>query len=650
MRNRKPLQWSLALTLTTVAAFTGGSQEAPIEVANMPLAGAPAAKSNSLAQATDELFRADTDVGPEIDLTNAAFQPISTERPLPSDIQPSASVAEVIRLAEAGVEPGVLLAFITNSSGPFNLKAGDIIYLNDLGVPAVAMTAMIQRDQVLKGISPTNSSGDVAAGLPDPATSKFAPAAFVPAPIPPVDEQAVPSAPASPDYTSVDSPAPPEEDSAPPSFYNSLAPYGTWVNVAGYGPCWQPTVVVANPYWQPYLNCGRWVYTDCGWYWRSGYSWGWAPFHYGRWFRHSHLGWCWAPGRTWAPSWVCWRYSGSYCGWAPLPPGARYQAGVGLSYWGRPVGSSFGFGLGPRSYAFVPFGHFWDQHLQQHTVPNHQAGQVFHQTVASASIGNSRHGVANHGIPPSRVAAATHQVVQQVPVHQAHGASARGFGASPRVPAPLILHGPSRSTPPAGGNRPNASHETRTPDARVVAGRRELAPAPGAPQGPGVSAQTPRSQNAVPAQTASPVTPMNQRPGPNSGANFDARRIPRATWQVPTTARVERRNPDQDQLVSEARPAAPAAVEVQPRTFAISRMPSTFRAPAMESSRSYSTSRAQPAPAPTIAPARTYAAPAVTYAPRPQAMGSRPVSSAPAVPATSASGGSFRSSPPRNGR
>ena len=31
-------------------------------------------------------------------------------------------------------------------------------------------------------------------------------------------------------------------------------------------------------------------------------------------------GWCWAPDTVWGPSWVTWRYSGDYCGWAPLPP------------------------------------------------------------------------------------------------------------------------------------------------------------------------------------------------------------------------------------------------------------------------------------------------------------------------------------------
>ena len=78
-------------------------------------------------------------------------------------------------------------------------------------------------------------------------------------------------------------------------FYNSLAPYGTWVNVPDYGWCWQPTVVVVNSAWQPYCNNGCWLWTDQGWYWNSYYSWGWAPFHYGRWCQYPGYGWLWCP-------------------------------------------------------------------------------------------------------------------------------------------------------------------------------------------------------------------------------------------------------------------------------------------------------------------------------------------------------------------
>ena len=129
-------------------------------------------------------------------------------------------------------------------------------------------------------------------------------------------------------------------------FYDTLAPYGSWVNVDGYGRCWRPSVMVYNPGWQPYCDHGHWVYTDCGWYWYSDYSWGWAPFHYGRWFQHPHWGWCWTPDTVWGPSWVTWRYSNGYCGWAPLPPFAVYQAGVGFFYRGTAVSLGFDWGLG----------------------------------------------------------------------------------------------------------------------------------------------------------------------------------------------------------------------------------------------------------------------------------------------------------------
>ncbi|MDO3642458.1 DUF6600 domain-containing protein, partial [Mucilaginibacter sp. L3T2-6] len=104
-------------------------------------------------------------------------------------------------------------------------------------------------------------------------------------------------------------------------FYDELSPYGQWIDYPDYGYVWQPYV---DEDFRPYETNGSWVYTDEGWTWASNYSWGWAPFHYGRWFYDGGYGWMWLPGGEWAPAWVTWGQSGDYYGWAPLPPNVGY--------------------------------------------------------------------------------------------------------------------------------------------------------------------------------------------------------------------------------------------------------------------------------------------------------------------------------------
>ncbi len=70
------------------------------------------------------------------------------------------------------------------------------------------------------------------------------------------------------------------------------------------------------------------------------------------------FGWCWYPDTVWAPSWVTWRYSNNYCGWAPLPPRTTFQAGVGIVYNGGSVSVGFSFGLGASCFTFVPTQYF----------------------------------------------------------------------------------------------------------------------------------------------------------------------------------------------------------------------------------------------------------------------------------------------------
>jgi len=343
-----------------------------------------------------------------VEITEAPVSPIAQEKTVPPSIHPTRPLAEIIKLANSGVEEGVMMAFVTNSASTFNLSAEEIIYLKDIGIPDRVVTAMILRDQTLRADSATA----LAAAAPPPSEE------------PPVAPNASEVAP-QPDAMAVQ--YPPEPATAPTevaddsAFYSSLAPYGNWVNVGGYGACWQPTAVVVNPGWAPYYNCGRWMWTDCGWYWCSDYTWGWAPFHYGRWFCHSRLGWCWAPDRVWGPSWVSWRYTDSHCGWAPLPPGTSYAFGVGLTYHGHPVSHNHDLGLKAPNYRFVAWNHFRERDFQHYRLAPQQREQLFKHSVVATSFSGDSHNIVNDGLPPQKVASATGTQVRRVAIRETGG-------------------------------------------------------------------------------------------------------------------------------------------------------------------------------------------------------------------------------------
>ena len=120
----------------------------------------------------------------------------------------------------------------------------------------------------------------------------------------------------------------PAQDADFSFFYDSLSPYGNWVEVGEYGACWLPAV---EENWAPYTN-GNWAYTDMGWTWVSHEPFGSIVFHYGRWLLTSE-GWAWVPGSDWAPAWVSWRAGNEYVGWAPLPPSVPWHANRGVGTW-----------------------------------------------------------------------------------------------------------------------------------------------------------------------------------------------------------------------------------------------------------------------------------------------------------------------------
>ena len=56
-------------------------------------------------------------------------------------------LGQAVRLPHPGADATLILSYVTNSSGTFNLDSDKIIYLRDLGLPNEIITAMIWKDQ-----------------------------------------------------------------------------------------------------------------------------------------------------------------------------------------------------------------------------------------------------------------------------------------------------------------------------------------------------------------------------------------------------------------------------------------------------------------------------------------------------------------------
>ena len=440
---------------------------------------------------------------------------------LPPNVYPTSPLAQVIRLTQAGVDESVIMTFVTNSGSTFNLDSDKIIYLKDIGLPNEVVTVMMQRDQQLQQ---------------QMAASAYQPPAQ-PAPAPDTTDQ--------PETAPAPQPVEQPAEVTVNSFYDTLAPYGSWVDVGGYGRCWRPSVVVYNSGWQPYCDHGHWVYTDCGWYWSSDYSWGWAPFHYGRWFQHSRWGWCWTPDTVWGPSWVTWRYSNDYCGWAPLPPFAVYREGAGFFYRGLNVSFGFDFGLGINCFTFVPIGHFCDPHPRRFRATSTQVTQIYNHTTVINNFNGHGRNLANRGIDPEHITAVTHTPIRPIAIRNTTAPSGHGPRADQlsRDGSTLVVNRPNfADNPTPGGNRnnrptqsvsPAQNHSPQPNNNWSAPPTRQIRQA----QVPVVNTRDPQEHNAISVPAQRPSSPANNYSSPTPTApapNHDNRTYsPRAWEQVP---------------------------------------------------------------------------------------------------------------------
>ncbi|MBN2161848.1 MAG: hypothetical protein JXR25_06505 [Pontiellaceae bacterium] len=360
----------IILLTMTIGGFMIGGQLVPNVFAQENTDATVDSSSDEPSVASAEEVTDDYMEGSLAEETNAPAVTLIQPSQLPPDLDSASPAAELARLVQAGVDENVILAYVKQSPRFFELDADTIIYLSDIGTASSIIHAAMARDAELMN-----------AGI---STSEPKPA---------------PSPETGTGTADIQDEEPPEV--AVDTFYDALSPYGSWIEVDGYGRVWRPTVVVNNSSWRPYLDNGRWVYTDRGWYWMSNYSWGWAAFHYGRWFHHARYGWCWWPDSVWAPSWVSWRYDNTHYGWAPLPPHAVYRPGVGLVYHGRTVNVGFGFDLGYSSFTFVSSRDFHHADLCHYRIAGRDAKLIYGRTKAGSFIHRDpkMNVIVNPGIP-----------------------------------------------------------------------------------------------------------------------------------------------------------------------------------------------------------------------------------------------------------
>jgi hypothetical protein len=190
-------------------------------------------------------------------------------------------------------------------------------------------------------------------------------------------------------------------------FEAPLQAQGTWISVGTYGRCWRPAGVAVG--WRPYCE-GEWVWTDCGWYWRSDEPWAWACYHYGGWVYDSFYGWVWVPGVEWAPAWVSWRVGGGYIGWAPLGPGGVF------------IGAG---GAVSESFVFLEADHFHERVRRSTVIVNnptiiHQTRQITNVRRETRTLGpsGSQKVIVNEGPGIAVIQKATGRQIKPEPIQQ----------------------------------------------------------------------------------------------------------------------------------------------------------------------------------------------------------------------------------------
>lgn len=254
------------------------------------------------------------------------------------------------------------------------------------------------------------------------------------------------------------------DDVAVEDFYEPLSAHGAWIDDPQYGRVWQPNEEVVGEDFVPYASGGSWVESDDGYAFESQYDtdWGWATYHYGRWYQNDEYGWVWVPGNEWAPSWVEWRYGGGYVGWVPMAPPNYVVA--------------------PDHWVFVEERYFGSPGVITYRIPPERTPMVYVVAVPITTV--SVHGRWRVGPPASRIRAGGGAVRRGYVARPARGvtrARARGYAAAQphtgggynRAAAPHAAKPGGHPAAARPGGSPNVSRKaTPTPKRRSSKSKR----------------------------------------------------------------------------------------------------------------------------------------------------------------------------------
>ena len=498
----------------------------------------------------------------------AATQPPASVDPAATVAIPAAPplpgpVADVVQLTRGGLDEGVVTEYIGNIREPFALGAAQIVYLNDLGVSSNVIHRLMRKAAEIRPeataptalVAPATPTAGAPYSVAPPAANPQAGVTTIEGTPPPPPTSAVTTVVAAPVAPTVVNQQ---------VFYQSLSPYGSWMDVPGYGWCWRPSVAVANTAWQPYCDGGSWLWTDAGWYWNSTYTWGWAPYHYGRWHQHARFGWVWNPGYDWAPAWVAWRSSPTYCGWAPLPPECRWNASVGFSWVNGNSAVSIGFGIGASAWYATTWDRFCDPHLYHHRLPRQRAEQFVRESNVQVANGqgvnirgNNNTVIINNGITREEVQRHSREEIKRTEMRD--------------VNSPAAAHAFASSRPNPSGGRPAEVavyrptvpvHDSRPPESVL--------------KRPEISRMAPPSSSSSSVDRIGIATP-NSRPltVPSGGGSLNPNRPANIPANIPAAGLAPSASPNRPAPVPAGIPTERMTQTLPPTTRPSSSVPST---------------------------------------------------------------------------